>query len=115
MSNLEEKYLLEWCNEKDIDRNMIDFKGYGVMKDKHILGETYPYKDGHCGMKLSVMILKYDTLRYGVLWHEFCHCWNHIKNEGSMHDGSWWRKFLSKPKFVIYSGILHIVITGDML
>ena len=115
MSNLEEKYLLEWCNEKDIDRNMIDFKGYTIMKKSTTLGETYPYPDGHCVVKLSLRILKYETLRYGVLWHEFCHCWNHIKKEGSGHDGSWWAKYLTKPKFVIYSGLLNFALIGDKL
>ena len=96
----EEDLLKEWCKEKGIDISYIEYAGYQDINPKW-LGVTYPYSSTHCKIILSNEIKNTTYLWCGVLWHEFCHCWNHIKNEGSMHDEHFNRKVWSKP-------ILHI-------
>ena len=103
----EELLLTEWSKEVDIDRDRIIFKGYTDLRENNWQGVTRFIGD-KCSIELSYKLKGKDLRAQGVLWHEFCHAWNHIKQEGTMHDKAWSKKLWSKPILAIWSYIAKI-------
>ena len=103
----EEKLLTQWSVEEKIDRAYIIFVGYTNLTKEKWQGVTR-YKDGKCYIELSYKLKVHNLRAEGVLWHEFCHCWNYIKKEGSMHDKAWEKKLWSKPFLAIMSYLAKI-------
>lgn len=99
--------LNEWCEKDSIDKSKVEFEGYQKF-DKTILGYTSVYM-GTTFIHIQLVLKQTNFAKYGVLWHEYCHCYDYIKNGNLGHTSKWWSKFITKPQYVFLSGVAQIV------
>lgn len=93
--------LIQWFEEKQIVYKTLSF---GTFASNSELGHAYAKGKGsdcdYCIVINNKLGIDGFVARC-IMWHEFCHCWD-WDNRGEMnHDGKWFRKWLSKPLYVI--------------
>lgn len=85
------------CSD-EIDAYLVK-KGWAGMCREYI-GDYFEISF-HSRYKDNVRIVK------GILWHEFCHLENKVKNKSKGHDIKWFKLLIRKPVLAIYGfGIL---------
>lgn len=63
-------------------------------------GKTYNMYTCY-NIAINTNIPRYSTFFKLVLWHEFCHCWDHYESGSFGHGWKWIKKLFHKPLYVI--------------
>lgn len=102
--------LLGWFKEKEISYKTISLTTFASNSE---LGHAYAKgKGSNCNYTIVIndKIGLNGFVARCIMWHEFCHCWDWATRGKMNHDGKWFRKWLSKPLYVIGVIICFIVI-----
>ena len=99
---------MQWFEEKQIAYKTLSL---GTFASNSELGHAYAKgKGANCDycIVINKKIGMDGFVARCIMWHEFCHCWDWATRDKMNHDGKWFRKWLSKPLYVI--GIIISVI-----
>ena len=96
-----ERIILEWFKEKGIAYKTLSLSTFASNSE---LGHAYAKgKGSNC--KYTIVINEKVGINGFVarciMWHEFCHCWDWATRGKMNHDGKWFRKWFSKPWYVV--------------